>query len=397
MKATNKCSGIFSSAGYVSYFLLLLLSLNTALYAEEYVIVSDTPSSISKIILKVIEKDLLPKQITLPFPLEEQNDCLKNENCIEKVSLLYPQAVLFKLDLMESVNKKEVFLTLLDLKNKEVVKTNYINCSECSLLEIIDQIKSLDPLNKNKNENTNYSLLRNPNVFKYPSIETNINDLKSIKLSTTPQSEVFLKGISIGQTPLEISGTKKQKIKVSFVDINHKKLEKTLSFKKASSFNYELNPIVTSLSLTSSPSRANVYIDGKNIGRTPKVIKKIKLTETLNIKLELENYLDEQITFTPRKEEEEDDLKVNLIRGQGFLRIKHDSDSSKVSVFINKDNSPKILQNYNNGTIVLNAGRNNVVLKKGDVVRKKSFDIKIDEFEDWQVEFVDSVDISISF
>ena len=132
------------------------------------------------------------------------------------------------------------------------------------------------------------------------------------------------------------------------------------------------------------------------MGRTPKVIQKIKLTEMLEIKLELENYLVERLTYTPKSEGKEN-LKVNLTRGQGFLRVKHDTDSTQVSVFINKDKIPTSLDEYNNGTIVLYAGRNNITLQKGGVVRKESFDIKIDEYVDWEVAFMDSVDISISF
>ena len=220
--------------------------------------------------------------------------------------------------------------------------------------------------------------------------------LESVSLTTTPSSEVFINGMSIGQTPLQISGTKDKKVNVSFINIHHKRLVKSFSFRKSADFKFKLSPIVASLNLSSSPSKANLYVNGKKMGKTPKVIQKIKLTDLLDIRLELENYLIERLTYSPDKEGK-DNLNVNLTKGQGFLRVKHDTDANQVNVFINKDKTPSSLAEYNNGTIVLDAGRNNITLQKGDVVRKESFDIKIDEYSDWEVAFMDSVDISISF
>ena len=69
------------------------------------------------------------------------------------------------------------------------------------------------------------------------------------------------------------------------------------------------------------------------MGKTPKVIQKIKLTDLLDIRLELENYLIERLTYSPDKEGK-DNLNVNLTKGQGFLRVKHDTDANQVNVFI---------------------------------------------------------------
>ena len=395
MEAARKCSSGLFKREFSFACLFLSIFLGSYLHAEEYVVVSDLPSDFNNIVLKIVQTELLQDKIVLPFSIEDQENCLENENCLEKVNSLYPQAVLLKLNLHDTDLSKEVFITLLDLKNKKVLNTKYLDCFNCSRLDLIAEIKNLNVFNKSEKDSGSYNLLRSPHNFSYPSKVLDTK-LESVSLTTTPSSEVFINGKSIGQTPLQISGTKDKKVNISFINIHHKRLVKSVSFRKSADFKFKLIPIVTSLSLSSSPSKANLYVNGKKIGRTPKVIQKIKLTDMLDIRLELENYLVERLTYSPDKEGK-DNLNVNLTRGQGFLRVKHDTDATKVNVFINKDKNPTSLAEYNNGTIVLDAGSNNITLQKGDVVRKESFDIKIDEYQDWEVAFVDSVDISISF
>ena len=95
-------------------------------------------------------------------------------------------------------------------------------------------------------------------------------------------------------------------------------------------------------------------------------------------------------------EEKRERQNVKLNKGQGFLRIKHDGDSNKIIVFSN-NNLLGPLSRYRNDTIVLDAGKNNVKLVQDDVKKEQSFKISIDAFEDWEVTFVESVDINISF
>jgi hypothetical protein len=149
------------------------------------------------------------------------------------------------------------------------------------------------------------------------------------------------------------------------------------------------------LYLTSSPSRANIFIDGKSFGKTPKEIKKIKLTDSIKITLKLDNFIDQEILFRPQSEKRENQ-NIKLERGQGFLKIMHDGDSEKIIVYSNNILLGK-LSKYRNDTIVLDAGKNEIKLIQGDVKKEKNFKIIIDEFEDWDVTFVESVDINISF
>ena len=130
----------------------------------------------------------------------------------------------------------------------------------------------------------------------------------------------------------------------------------------ATQLNFDLVPIQGSLYLTSSPSRANIFIDGKSFGKTPKEIKKIKLTDSIKITLKLDNFIDQEILFRPQSEKRENQ-NIKLERGQGFLKIMHDGDSEKIIVYSNNILLGK-LSKYRNDTIVLDAGKNEIKLKK---------------------------------
>jgi hypothetical protein len=216
-----------------------------------------------------------------------------------------------------------------------------------------------------------------------------------MKFVSTPPANIFIQGQEVGISPLELSAKKNTKIEVEFIEINHKKLKKSLRFDKNRKHIYELVPIVGSVLLKSTPSRADIYINGKKQGRTPKEIKNIKLTEIINIELILKNYISEEISFKPKTESKEI-INIDLEKGQGFVKINHDGESKKISVYVNGVLEGP-LSNYKNDTLVLDAGKNKIDLVQDDVERNESFEVEMDAFETWKVSFVESVEVSISF
>ena len=136
MEATKKCSVALFKREFSLACLFLSIFLGSYLNAEEYVVVSDLPSGFNNIVLKIVQTELLQDKIVLPFSIQDQENCLENENCLEKINSLYPQAVLLKLNAHDTDLSKEVFITLLDLKNKKVLNTKYIDCFNCSRLKV---------------------------------------------------------------------------------------------------------------------------------------------------------------------------------------------------------------------------------------------------------------------
>ena len=191
---------------------------------------------------------------------------------------------------------------------------------------------------------------------------------------------------------------------------NHESFAKKVRFGKDKRVTTKLKELLANLRVDSSPTGATVYINGSRKGRTPTDIKKIAMSDSLDIKIELKNYIEYEFNFTPIKSGDNYE-KVNLERGQGYLRILPASGYStdKISIKINGKNRGT-LRNLTNSyewnesrkTLTLDAGKNNLeVIYDGDgsVVRKNSVTIVTDEtFDDiWEVNFQESVDVTITF
>ena len=122
------------------------------------------------------------------------------------------------------------------------------------------------------------------------------------------------------------------------------------------------------------------------------------MTDELKLKFTLENYLDNSITFSPLNASS-NIVNIDLERGQGLVKVKHDvSDDERkdVAVVINGKNMGTLDQ-FNNDILVVDAGRNNIKLTKDDITKEENFKVKIDDFIDWEVAFLETVEITISF
>lgn len=370
-------------------YLISFLFFASFVTSKDYYVITNVTSSLNSIIVNAASKSILSGNQTKTLTDEDLIACVEENTCIEKVMALDQRAYLLKIDLIAD-QQNELFITLIDLENKMIESSEMLPCYDCSTLELLGELSSF----KLGNNYTSPSLVKKSLGFQYKKTEA-LDDIITLDLISNPPSAIFIDNKNIGTSPLQISAEKKTQINVSFIDINHKKLNKKIKFDKNKILNFDLVPIQGSLYLTSSPSRANIFIDGKSFGKTPKEIKKIKLTDSIKITLKLDNFIDQEILFRPQSEKRENQ-NIKLERGQGFLKIMHDGDSEKIIVYSNNILLGK-LSKYRNDTIVLDAGKNDIKLIQGDVKKEKNFKIIIDEFEDWDVTFVESVDINISF
>lgn len=370
-------------------YLISFLFFASFVTSKDYYVITNVTSSLNSIIVNAASKSILSGNQTKTLTDEDLIACVEENTCIEKVMALDQRAYLLKIDLIAD-QQNELFITLIDLENKMIESSEMLPCYDCSTLELLGELSSF----KLGNNYTSPSLVKKSLGFQYKKTEA-LDDIITLDLISNPPSAIFIDNKNIGTSPLQISAEKKTQINVSFIDINHKKLNKKIKFDKNKILNFDLVPIQGSLYLTSSPSRADIFIDGKSFGKTPKEIKKIKLTDSIKITLKLDNFIDQEILFRPQSEKRENQ-NIKLERGQGFLKIMHDGDSEKIIVYSNNILLGK-LSKYRNDTIVLDAGKNDVKLIQGDVKKEKNFKIIIDEFEDWDVTFVESVDINISF
>lgn len=370
---------------YLIYFILFASFVST----KDYYIVTNASSGLNSILIDSASKGPLRDKQIKTLTKEDLVACVEEDLCIEKVIEKDPKSFIFKLDYFQNpIN--ELYVSLIDLENKYIKLSHAIDCFDCSTIELLDKLKSF----KLNDGYSSPALIKKSLGFKYQQL-TIPEDNVTLTISSNPPAAIYVDNKNIGVSPVEISATKKTQINISILDINHKKISKKVRFDKNKTLNYDLEPILGSLYLTSTPSKATILVNDKNYGKTPKEISKIKLTESIKITLQLEDHIDEEIYFQPKSEKRERQ-NVKLNKGQGFLRIKHDGDSNKIIVFSN-NNLLGPLSRYRNDTIVLDAGKNNVKLVQDDVKKEQSFKISIDAFEDWEVTFVESVDINISF
>ena len=370
---------------YLIYFILFASFVST----KDYYIVTNASSGLNSILIDSASKGPLRDKQIKTLTKEDLVACVEEDLCIEKVIEKDPKSFIFKLDYFQNpIN--ELYVSLIDLENKYIKLSHAIDCFDCSTIELLDKLKSF----KLNDGYSSPALIKKSLGLKYQQL-TIPEDNVTLTISSNPPAAIYVDNKNIGVSPMEISATKKTQINISILDINHKKVSEKVRFDKNKTLNYDLEPIVGSLYLTSSPSRATILVNDKNYGKTPKEISKIKLTESIKITLQLEDHIDEEIYFQPKSEKRERQ-NVKLNKGQGFLRIKHDGDSNKIIVFSN-NNLLGPLSRFRNDTIVLDAGKNNVKLVQDDVKKEQSFKISIDAFEDWEVTFVESVDINISF
>jgi hypothetical protein len=369
--------------------LISLLCVSAFAQTKEYYVITNDTSNLNTIILDALSKGPLKGKSIKNLSQEDLVSCTQEDTCIEKVSSINPSAKVIKIDFYKEP-ENIIFITQIDLATKLIESSNSIPCNNCSTLALLGELQKY----RLREGYDSPSLLKNFSAYKYksPSLP---DKLISINLTTNPPSSIFINNKNMGTSPIELSAEVNEQIEVSFLDINHKRLNKKIKFNKNQSLSFDLTPIEGSLYLKSIPPKASVFVNGKSLGKTPKEIKKIKLTESVNITLKLDNYIEQEFTFRPRSENRETQT-IELERGIGFLRVKHDGDPAKIIVYSNnKLLGP--LAKFANDTIVLEAGKNKVKLIQGEVSKEETFDIKMDNFLDWEVTFVESVEISISF
>ena len=294
--------------------------------------------------------------------------------------------------------ERYVYLTFINLNDKIVTRSLGTSCEFCTKLQQIDMIKAL-LVDNNKSLNGMPSFAVFPALgLKYPSTIDNEDSLIDFEINTSIPAQIYLNGKYLGESPQKIRANKNTQADIMLMADNHDDFRKTISFKRNSRETFNLIPKMTDIIVRSSPPKATLYVNGKKVGSTPRTLKKIKMTTELKLRFVLENYLENSIIFTPMTSND-DNLLVELERGQALVKVKHDvSDEERKDVFV-EINGKKMgtLDQFNNDILIVDAGRNNIKLTKDDIVKEENFKAKIDDFIDWEVAFLETVEITISF
>ena len=386
-------------------FLLMLISINVLAEDASYVIFNDSPSDSQA--EKEIIKDALKSNITyktLELDKKLLETCVLDSSCFALMKERYPNIKILKYDLIQQNDFKYLIISLWDQKDRVMLGSKTLECLDCSIFNLVERMAKIDISNLAQLDDSEvYLISRDGLDYQYNQDIFIPERYFTININPKPRAKVKINNLDYGLSPIEISSAKKEKINLELSQDSFETYSSILTFGKKKEVKVSLEAIVANLVLNSNPTRANVFINGskKASGRTPFIKKNITLDETFRIKLSKENYLDEEFIFSPTKKGP-NPLTVNLQRGQGFLKIKHEVDSSKVSLMLDgkyfgKLNGP----NFNNNTVtVIDAGVHTIILTYDDgekVVREETITIDIEETTEWEVEFMDKADITFSF
>jgi hypothetical protein len=385
-------------------FLLMLISINVLADDTSYVIFNDSPSDsqAEKEIIKDALKSLVISE-TLELDKSSLEKCVEDSSCFALIKETYPNVKILKYDLIQQNDFKYLILSLWDQKDRVMLGSKTLECLDCSVFNLVERMATIDTSKLAQLDDSEiYLIFRDGLDYQYNQDIFIPEKYFTININPKPRAKVKINNLDYGLSPIEISSAKKDKINLELSQDSFETYNSILTFGKKKEVKVSLEAIVANLVLNSNPTRANVFINGskRTSGRTPFTKKNITLDETLRIKLSKENYLDEEFTFSPTKKGS-NPLTVNLQRGEGFLRILHEVDSSKVTLTLNGKYFGKLNGGkFNNNTATLNAGVHTLILTyEADekVVREEKITINIMETTDWKVEFMDKADITISF
>tara|TARA_B100000401_G_C52808852_1_gene722539 strand:- start:2062 stop:3213 length:1152 start_codon:yes stop_codon:yes gene_type:complete len=376
--------------------LATFLSLNTL--SQNFVILHEAPDSFAKILTSTISKEIYPDKTFLDFSISQQTTCLEEGSCFDEIGKLSSDTTVIYLSRYQNEFESFIYLTFIDLKSKKVTRSLGKSCEFCTKLEQIDMVKSL-LIGNNESLNDMPSFVVFPTLgLEYPSTIPSDDSLIDFEINVSVPAQIYLNGKYLGESPQKIRGNKDTKADIALSAENHEDFGKTISFKRNSKETFKLIPKTIDVVVQTNPPKATLFVNGKKTGATPRTLKKIKMTDELKLKFTLENYLDNSITFSPINASS-NIVNIDLERGQGLVKVKHDvSDDERkdVSVEINGKNMGTLDQ-FNNDILVVDAGRNNIKLTKDDIIKEENFKVKIDDFIDWEVAFLETVEITISF
>ena len=381
---------------YKLIFITIFLSINS--YTAEYVFLSSSPDSFSEILGNTIKKEIYKSENFLEFNLDEQKTCLEEGICFQKIEEKSNNPIVIYLSTFTNDEDRYIFYTFIDLKEEKVIKDLGASCKSCSRLDLIQLTKDLlNDKNVSINDIPSYAVFP-AEKFSYPKTFNEETNLITYEITTSVPAEIFIDNKLLGISPQKINAKKNTRAQIKVVAPYFETLTKEFSFQRNKKENFNLSPLLTNLFVSTSPSRATLFINGRKVGSTPRTVNKLKVGTDIDIKITLENYIDNSFVYNPL-DPNNNQLNIDLERGKGLVKIKHDvNDSERDQIYVKVNGrSLGTLDKFNNDILVLDAGRNDIELTKGDITRKESFRVKIDDFLNWEVAFIESVEINISF
>ncbi|MCD4730380.1 MAG: PEGA domain-containing protein, partial [Bacteroidales bacterium] len=194
----------------------------------------------------------------------------------------------------------------------------------------------------------------------------------NVEITASPQAEIYIDSVMKGTgsfTGIVTKGMHTIEAKLDKYYSQSQKLDMKAGLVETISF--ELEPITGSLSVVTEPPEAEIFINGKSYGNSPKIINNL-IIGTYNIEYKKENFATVK-KQTEIKENERTDVKENL---SNFKEITISSNPSGATLILNgksEGNTPKTLTtSFGDNSLKLSKNGYNNFEQDFNVIEQKS-------------------------
>ncbi len=294
--------------------------------------------------------------------------------CLENIAIAFNGELVARAFVERDADGYLLTLWVKNVFTDKVVDSISMGCPKCSKSDVIRKLKNMA---KGRNGGLSGSVeYITPTVLKGPqkggitpvipkvSGDTT-SDVAFLILDSDPtDAEVFLGDTYAGQTPFQNPSLKAgQKIQITLKKTNYhdKTIELTLSGGINELSTVKLKSTFGSLSVTSDPSGADVYLAGKKVGKTPYTSDKVKsraylLTIRKDLHLPIENQ--RVVIVDEKKTEKHFKLQPNF----GVLAVDTDPQGADVSIL--KSNNEVAMSGTSPAELKIAPGKYRAVIKK---------------------------------
>ncbi len=371
----------------------ILCSFNT--YALSFLISSDDLTPDERLINSLLKEKILTEDSSASFELKNLFPDNCEDQCYEFLDST-PHDILITYKIFTRSDLSVLYLNLFDLKTNEEIFRKALRCNFCSTVDFKSQITQLQLLNSNEE-------IRNPEQFVSifpPSLgfkfkDQKDSDLVTIEIDTSSNdADIFLDDVLYGQGKISVSAPKNSEYTLRISKPGFKQVTQKISFKSSMTVKPQFKPLTVNLVINSNIQNTQIRIDGERQGNTPINLKEVPIGSSLIIEATKQGFKDYTSEYSVTKDSKE--IIVELENQIGFLKVIHDVKSSDISIYSNKNLLGK-LSDFNNDIVPLPTGKQNIELRHTDSAKNKNFTIKEDRFVEWKINFIENVEVNITF
>lgn len=250
------------------------------------------------------------------------------QSCAQNLAIAFNGELIGDTSIQKLENSYVVQLQINNIVTGQIALSLIEICDNCSKLSLIQFVKNIG-LKAGRGNNT-----------PTPAPQTTIADapasLKRLEISTGSfDTEVFINGENLGRAPLTTSKAYREGERIVLVlrtqGYKELRFSHIVGRNDQQLKNINLLRDTVRLRIGSSPSRSDVFIDGKNIGRTPAESDEIPVGETISVEIKKAGY--EPIRLSHRVGDNDERLR-NLLLDVLKRKLYVDSQPRAARVFV---------------------------------------------------------------